>query len=176
MENATAFVPMTRIRPATQADIPAIAEITHQAFLLYAAQVGIPSAITALRETESDVAKALAEKHVLVAETNGDIVGSVRYEDLGGGMGYLSRFGVAPALQQSGVGALLIEAVAEGCRALGLSAVALHTGARVAHLVQFYYRSGYYIYSTTRDRGYVRALFIHELEDGPYAVERAEKK
>lgn len=176
MENMTAFVPMTRIRPATQADIPAIAEITHQAFQLYAAQVGIPSAISALKETEADVARALEEKHVLVAETNGEIVGSVRYESLGGGLGYLSRFGVAPALQQSGVGGLLIEAVAEGCRALGLSAVALHTGAKVAHLVQFYYRSGYYIHSTTQDRGYVRALFLRELDGGAFEPERAEKR
>lgn len=175
MENA-AFLPNVTVRPALQEDISAIAEITHQAFLLYASQVGISSAITALKEGETDVAKALSEKHVLVAEMNGEIVGSVRYEDLGGGIGYLSRFGVSPALQQSGVGGLLIEAVTEGCRALGLSAIALHTGAKVAHLVQFYYRSGYFIYSTTLNRGYVRALFLLELDEGPFDVGLAECK
>ena len=165
------------IRAATEADIPAIAEITHQAFLLYAAQIGIPSAISALKEKEADVAAALREKYVLVAESaDGEILGSVRYEDLGGGIGYLSRFGVSPAAQHSGVGKCLIDAVAEGCRALGLSAIALHTGAKVSHLVQFYYRSGYYVHSTTWERGYVRALFLHELSDAPCRVELAMAK
>lgn len=169
MENGVPIV----IRPAMEADIPAIAAITHEAFLLYAQQVGIPSAIGALSETEADVRRALESKKVLVASLQDRIVGSVRYEDLGGGIGYLSRFGVTPVLQQGGVGSALIEAVAEGCRDMGLSAVTLHTGARVTHLVSFYYRCGYFIHSTTHDRGYVRALFVHELDDRPYTLDSA---
>lgn len=165
--------PEVRVRRARQADIGAIADITRQAFLLYAQQVGLFQEISALGESEADVAAALRDKHVLVASVQGRIVGCVRYEDLGGGLGYLSRFGVDPQVQQGGVGTALLGAVREACRALGLSAIALHTGARVAHLVQFYYRGGYFIHSTTHERGYVRALFVQELDAGPYEIARA---
>lgn len=169
MENGIPVI----IRPATREDVPAIADITHEAFLLYAKQVGIQRAITALKEGEADVLRALEEKQVLVAEWDGQVVGSVRYENLGGGLGYLSRFGVRTALQQGGVGGLLVEGVTAGCRDLGLHAIALHTGAKVAHLVQFYYRAGYFIHSTSQDRGYIRALFIKELDHRSYGIETA---
>lgn len=170
-------LPALWIRNACTGDIPLISSITRDAFRDYAKHVGDSIPLSALQETHEDIARALLEKHVLVAEMDGQIVGSVRYENLGGGVGYLSRFGVSPALQQGGVGSALIDAVSEGCRALGLQAVALHTGARISHLVQFYYRSGYFIYSTTQSRGYTRALLIRELEsDAVYDLSAAQQK
>ncbi len=154
--------PGVLVRPATVADVDAIAAITPAAFLQYAHDLGLPGAVTALQETRADVEKALVTQHVLVAEVCGDIVGCVRYQDIGG-IGYLSRFGVRPDQQQGGVGRTLVQAVEEGCRALGLPAIALHTSARMAHLVQFYYRAGYFIHSTCTKRGYIRALFVREL-------------
>ncbi len=150
------------VRPATEADIPAIHQVTHAAFEVYANDVRMPGAIVALRETEADVRKALETLNVLVAEVEGQVVASVRYQDKGG-IGYLSRFAVHPDQQRGGIGRALVQAVEDGCRALGLPAIALHTSARMSSLVHFYYRAGYFIHSTGTDRGYIRALFVREL-------------
>ena len=150
------------VRPATEADIPAINQVTHAAFQVYANDVRMPAAITALRETEEDVRRAVESIHVLVAEMEGEVVGSVRYQDIGG-IGYLSRFAVHPDLQRGGIGRALVQAVEDGCRAMGLPAIALHTSSRMSGLVHFYYRAGYFIHSTGTERGYIRALFVKEL-------------
>lgn len=150
------------IRPALTADIPSITEITHAAFAVYANDVRMPGAIAALRETPADVAKALQAQHVLIAELGGVPVGCVRYQDIGG-IGYLSRFAVRPDLQRGGIGRLLVQGVEDGCTAMGLPAIALHTSSRMSSLVHFYYRAGYFIHSTNTERGYIRALFVREL-------------
>ena len=161
--------PRAHIRPACEADIAAVTDITHAAFLQYAQNLGLPGAVAALKETPEDVRRAIQTQHVLVAEVDGQAVGCVRYQDIGG-IGYLSRFGVHPSQQQGGVGAALVQAVEDGCRALGLPAIALHTSARMASLVHFYYRAGYFIHSTSTERGYIRALFVREL-DAPDAYD-----
>ena len=38
----------------------------------------------------------------------------------------------------------------------------------MTYLVCFYYRNGYFIHSTSTDRGYIRALLVRELVDGDY--------
>ena len=160
------------VRPATEADAPAIHRVTRAAFEVYGNDVRMPAAITALRETEEDVRRLVRTDQsgvrVLVAEVEGDVVGSVRYQDIGG-IGYLSRFAVRPDLQRGGIGRALVQAVEDACRAMGLPAIALHTSSRMSGLVHFYYRAGYFIHSTNDERGYIRALFVRELgEPGTY--------
>jgi GNAT superfamily N-acetyltransferase len=153
-----------------------VAAITRAAFEQYGRALGLPGAVSALRETELDVQRAIDTQHVLVAEVDGVPVGSVRYQDIGN-LGYLSRFGVRPDQQQGGIGVALVRAVETACRELGLPAIALHTGARMADLVHFYYRAGYFIHSTSTDRGYIRALFVRELgELGAYDLAPAFRK
>ena len=156
----------TLVRPATEADSSAIHRVTRAAFEVYGNDVRMPAAIIALRETEEDVRRMIRHAgsgvRVLVAEVEGVVVGSVRYQDIGG-IGYLSRFAVRPDLQRGGIGRVLVQAVEDGCRAMGLPAIALHTSSRMSSLVHFYYRAGYFIHSTSTERGYIRALFVKEL-------------
>lgn len=152
------------VRPATEADVLDIFEITHMAFTRYARDMGHPELVSALKELPDDIRREMEHKHVLIASLDGVPVGSVRYWDAGNGMGYLSRFGVKPECQRGGVGKALVTAVEEGCRSMGLRAIALHTSSRMTNLVRFYYSAGYFIHSTTLDRGYIRALFIRELK------------
>lgn len=64
-----------------------------------------------------------------VAESGGDIVGSVALKDLGGGHLELKTMRVSPALRGTGLGrALLVHALAEA-RAGGATRVSLETGA-----------------------------------------------
>ena len=110
-----------------------------------------------------DIERDIREKTVLVGYINGVAVGSVRVEIMGD-LAYLSRFGVRTENTKSGIGGMLINEVDNICREAGVRAVALHTSSRMYGLIRFYYGHGYFIHSTATDRGYIRALLVHELE------------
>ncbi|MCC8168817.1 MAG: hypothetical protein LIO59_00240 [Oscillospiraceae bacterium] len=44
----------------------------------------------------------------------------------------------------------------------GVTKISRHTGAKITSLIRFYYGRGFYIDSTDKSRGYVRALLIKE--------------
>ncbi|MDP4272362.1 MAG: GNAT family N-acetyltransferase, partial [Bacteroidota bacterium] len=46
--------------------------------------------------------------------------------------------------------------------ARGIKRLSLHTASKYHDLVRFYYGRGFYVDSTSRDRGYVRALMVKE--------------
>lgn len=152
------------VRPATANDIPAICDITHEAFAKYARDLGLPEKVTALKEDMQAVVNDLTAKHVFVGELDGEPLGSIRYEILESGFGYISRFGVKLAAQGCGMGRALIQAVVKDCLSNGVKVIALHTSARMSSLIRFYYGQGFFIHSTSTERGYVRALLIKELE------------
>lgn len=153
------------VRPAGAADIGPIHRIILAAFRKYADVLGLDGQVSALRETESDIAKEIETKTVLVAERDGEIVGSVRYEMITNDVAYLTRFSVDPNVHNSGIGKLLLAAVNEYAARQGAKAVALHTASKMTPLVRMYYGMGYYIKSTSEDRGYIRALFLKELTE-----------
>lgn len=45
---------------------------------------------------------------------------------------------------------------------MGISKLYLHTASKLVSLIKFYYGRGFYIDSTTKDRGYIRALLCKE--------------
>lgn len=150
------------VREATYNDIPAIAQITYEAFLKYAELVGNDN-IQALKETEEDIKKDIDNSIVLVAFMDNVPVGSVRVKiDKETNTAYLSRFGVKVSSQNNGIGKSLMNLVDIKMRELGVKQIMLHTGAKVSSLVRFYYGRGFYIDSTTKDRGYIRALLCKD--------------
>ena len=46
----------------------------------------------------------------------------------------------------------------------GVKKICLHTGSKVTSLIRFYYGRGFYIDSTDKSKGYVRALLIKDYE------------
>lgn len=148
------------VRRACCDDINDIATITHYAFLKYADLAGL-STLEALRETYDDIAKDLESKIVLVAFFDNKIVGSVRVE-VDGETGYLSRFGVNNDYQNLGIGKALIYMVDLEMRECGVKTLKLHTASKISSLIRFYYGRGFYIDSTTKDDGYIRALLVKE--------------
>lgn len=165
-------MPMTiEIKEASPADAPAILSIMQDAFHKYEHDLGMTGHVTALKETVEDIERDICEKTVLVGYINGAAVGSVRVEVMGD-LAYLSRFGVRTENTKSGIGGMLINEVDNICREQGVRAVALHTSSRMYGLIRFYYGHGYFIHSTATDRGYIRALLVHELElPGSYDLE-----
>lgn len=152
------------VRMATYEDIDAIEQITHEAFEKYASMIG-NSNIQALNETKDDIKNDIDTSIVLVAFMDNVPVGSVRVkvndEDK---TAYLSRFGVKISTQNNGIGKSLINLVDIKMREMGVKKLMLHTGAKVSSLVRFYYGRGFYIDSTTKDRGYIRALMCKDYE------------
>lgn len=159
------------IRPATVNDIPAICDITREAFSKYAHDLGKPDKVTALKEDLQAVMHDLTAKHIFVGELDGESLGSIRYEILQSGIAYISRFGVKLAAQGCGMGRALIHAVVKDCLDNGVKAIALHTSSRMSSLIRFYYGQGFFIHSTSFERGYVRALLVKELEHNDAIVD-----
>ena len=148
------------VRRATYGDVDAIAQITSEAFVKYAQMAGIDT-VAALTETAEDIKRDIDSKLVLVAFMDGEPVGSVRVDvDLESQTAYLSRFGVRLNVQNNGIGKSLINLVDLKMKELGIRKICLHTAAKVGVLVRFYYGRGFY--STTKDKGYIRAFMCKD--------------
>lgn len=152
------------VRRAVEEDIPQVQEVSREAFSLYAEGAGIAEIVGTLKESYEDVKREIENKLVLVALVDGIIVGCVRVEVYEDNTAYLSRFGVKGAYQNNGIGKILMNAVDNAMKQLGVTNMYLHTASRMLSLVRFYYGRGFYIESTTKDRGYIRALLCKEYE------------
>lgn len=161
------------VRKALKGDIPDILRITKEVFRAYKESAGIEYEIPALLETYEYVEQEIEKKIFLVATIDDIVVGSVRVEVYDDGTAYLSRFGVDVSQQKNGIGAILIDAVDEEMKKLGIEKLYLHTASKVLLLIRFYYGKGFYIDSTTKDRGYIRALLCKEYD---VAKENSEDK
>lgn len=151
------------IKKAAEREIPIIHEITQDAFTKYANDLGLPNAVSALNETYEDIRRDMIEKAILVAYYKGEPMGSIRYEMATDNIAYITRFGVKTEAQNCGIGRSLIKAVEDEARKAGAHMITLHTASKMRPLIRFYYSLGFYIHSTTTDRGYIRALLCKEL-------------
>jgi len=153
------------IKKASEQDVFTIHDIVQQAFECYARELGLPDKVSALHETPHIILEEMRKKTIFIAWLDGQPVGTIRLEVLPpGNVGYISRFGVRPQVQNCGVGKALIRAVEQEARKLGVCVLTLHTASKMTSLVRFYYGMGFYIHSTSTDRGYIRALMCKELE------------
>lgn len=153
------------IRTATPADAGAILQVTREAFTLYHDELHADYVVRGLVETEQDIVADITDNHVYVAEQDGKIVGSIRFTGLTEDLAYIYRFGVSPAINNTGIGSKLLATVIDECRQEHFKAIALHTNARYYKLARYYYGKHFYVHSTTTDKGYIRALFVLELTD-----------
>lgn len=152
------------VRKAVEEDIPQIIDAAKETFWQYAKNAGITSLVEPLQESYQDLKEDIENKLVLVAILDGKVAGSVRVQINSDNTAYLSRLGVRLAYQNNGVGKILLNAVDNYMMKLGVKNLYLHTASRLFSLVKFYYGRGFYIESTTKDRGYVRALLCKEYE------------
>ncbi|MDD4496066.1 MAG: GNAT family N-acetyltransferase [Eubacteriales bacterium] len=150
------------IRKAVVEDAPAIKEIMQESFKKYMQDSGLSGSIEALQESCEDIARDIKTKEVYVAIIDDVAVGSVRVELLPDNTAYLTRFGVKLSYHNMGIGKYLMNLVDKLLIAKGIKSVSLYTAARHCDLVRFYYGRGFYIDSTSKDRGYVRALMVKE--------------
>jgi len=150
------------IRKATVEDAYAIQTITREAFQKYIEDTGLNNSMEALEETLEDIKYDIENKEVFVAFIDNVPVGSIRVQILPDNSAYISRFGVRLAYHNIGIGKALMNLVDKLMLSKGIKKVTLHTAAKYKDLIRFYYGRGFYIDSTTKDRGYVRALLVKE--------------
>jgi ribosomal protein S18 acetylase RimI-like enzyme len=150
------------IRKAVKADAPAIQAIMQEAFRKYMADTGLSGSMDALDESISDIEKDIETKEVYIAVIDDVAVGTVRVQLLQDDTAYISRFGVMLQFHNIGIGKSLMNLMDKMLKTRGIKKVSLHTASKYKDLVRFYYGRGFYIDSTTKDRGYVRALMVKE--------------
>jgi N-acetylglutamate synthase-like GNAT family acetyltransferase len=158
------------VRKAEEGDIPQIQDVSKEAFDIYAEGAGITAIVGSLNETFDYLKEEIQKKLVLVALLDNVVIGTVRVEVWNDKTAYLSRFGVRGEYQSKGIGKLLMNTVDDSMEKLGIERLYLHTASRMLSLVRFYYARGFYIESTTKNKGYIRALLCKE-----YKVENTEK-
>jgi predicted N-acetyltransferase YhbS len=131
---------MFRLRPAAPADGAAIAAILAAAFAAYDGK--LQPRPGALSETAESIARKLADHRAILAEAAGVAVGSIVYRRDGEGF-YLGRLGVLPAWRGRGVGAALVEAVADAGRREGARRISLNVRLALPGNVVFFRRLGF---------------------------------
>ena len=98
---------MIHIRPATEADFPALLQVQQDAFGEYAAVYKISGWTT---ETLDSLKEDAKEKHIFVAKAEGVVIGSVRFWNVAG-VCVIRLLSVSPAYQKQGVGKTLIREI-----------------------------------------------------------------
>ena len=151
------------VRLATEADAESILEITREAFKKYVELAGLDT-ITALTETKEEVIEDIKNKLVLIAISDDVPVGSVRLELKDDNTAYLSRFGVRTTNQNAGIGKSIMHLTDRLMKKHGIRQLQLHTSSKVTSLIRFYYGRGFYIDSTDKSRGYVRAFLVKDYD------------
>ncbi|MCX7710181.1 MAG: GNAT family N-acetyltransferase [Clostridia bacterium] len=150
------------IRTAVVADAPAVQSIMQEAFKKYMADTGLTGTMEALEESISDIKKDIETKEVFIAFIDDTPVGTIRVQIFSDQTAYISRFGVSLEYHNIGIGKSLVNLVDKILKARGIKKVTLHTASKYKDLIRFYYGRGFYVDSTSKDRGYVRALLVKE--------------
>lgn len=150
------------IRKATAEDATAIQTITRIAFKKYMEDTGLEGTMDALEETIEDIIEDIYSKEVYVAFIDDTPVGTIRLKINPDNTAYISRFGVNTEYHNIGIGKSLINLIDKVVKNKGIKRVTLHTASKYKDLIRFYYGRGFYIESTSFDRGYIRALLVKE--------------
>ncbi len=150
------------IRKATLEDAPAIAQIMQEAFKKYMLDAGLSGTMDALTESLENIEADILEKAVYIALIDGNPVGTIRIKILPDKTAYISRFGVRLDYHNIGIGKSLMNLADKILKSQEVTRVSLHTASKYRDLIRFYYGRGFYIESTSTDRGYIRALLVKE--------------
>ena len=150
------------IRRADETDAPAIKDIMTEAFTRYMKESNMPGTVEALEESISEITHDIQNKHVYIAIVDDLPVGSLRIMVDENNNAWLTRFGVRSEYRNIGIGKSLMNLVDKLMAELAVNKLFLYTSSKAKELIRFYYGMGFYIESTSDDRGYLRALLVKE--------------
>lgn len=128
---------MIRIRPAVEADFPALLQVQREAFGEYATVYEVSAWTT---ETIDSLKQDAKDKRIFVAEEDGLIAGSVRFWTVAG-VCVIRLLSVSPAHQHRGVGQALMREIEQATA--GAHKFYACTMLRTARNVRFFLHLGY---------------------------------
>jgi ribosomal protein S18 acetylase RimI-like enzyme len=151
------------IRRAVESDAADIWEIVNDAFSRYSADIGVPSGIEALSDSIADTLNDIRTIDVFIALIDEIPVGTIRVRELEDGSAYISRLGVKTGYGNIGIGKSMMNLIDKLLIGRNTRTVRLHAASGNYNLIRFYYGRGFHVDSTTKDRGYIRALMEKNL-------------
>jgi GNAT superfamily N-acetyltransferase len=146
---------MTRdaaIRPATQADVPAIERIVREAYTRYIARIGKPPG-----PMLDDYAARVAEGAVWVLDEGGTVAGVLVLLPAADHL-LLDNVAVDPARHGGGLGRRLMAFAEDEARRLGHAEVRLYTHVMMHENLEMYLRLGYEEFARFEQAGYQRVF------------------
>ena len=153
------------IRKATKSDAPDILNILYDSFGQYIKKSFIPLRTEDMLDDIHSIEREIEEIDVFIALIDGLPVGTVRVAVHGGDCpAMLTKLGVVSGYNNIGIGKSLMNLVDKVVMEKGAKSLELYTASKNASIMRFYYGRGFYVDSTTKDRGYIRALMRKDYE------------
>lgn len=148
------------IKRAQPDDAKYIQMLIKDAFSNYLRSVQFNGDLESLEETIEDIKRDIQTKEVFIGFIDDTPVGTIRVQINPNNTAYISRFGVSSNYHNMGIGKALINLVDRLLVSKNIASVSLHSASKHRDLIKFYYGRGFFIDSTTNDRGYIRALLV----------------
>jgi ribosomal protein S18 acetylase RimI-like enzyme len=136
----------TTVRLATAEDVPLVRDLMRIAFAEYEGRLGLPS--SALNETLEDVAARLAEGGGVLADLDGETVGSGRFLQRDGYV-YIGRLSVKPERRRMGVASRMMDFIEQIAHERGFPEARLEVRMGLPENVALYERRGYALVEVT---------------------------
>jgi ribosomal protein S18 acetylase RimI-like enzyme len=130
----------SELRPATEADVPRLAELVDAAYRHYVERIGARP-----RPMNDDYADVVREFQVTVAERGGEVIGLVALGVTDEGF-VVDNIAVDPRHQGTGVGRALLERAEAEARRAGFDSIYLYTHETMSENLDLYRRIGYVEY------------------------------
>ena len=146
------------IRKAAKSDAPGILNILSDSFGQYIKKSFIPLRLEDMLDDILSIERDIETIDVFIALIDGAPVGTVRVEIREGAPAFLSKLGVVSGYNNIGIGKSLMNMVDKVVIEKGASSLELYTASKNAGIMRFYYGRGFYVDSTSKERGYIRAL------------------
>jgi len=148
------------VRKAKKEDANDVYDILQEAFKKYMEDSKLTTQIEALSETISNIETEVKNQNIFIAYINNVPVGTIRYEIDNNNEAYISRFGVRLDYHNIGIGKSLMNIIDGEIKQLGLKKAYLYSASQYTDLIKFYYGRGFYVESTSNDKGYIRAKLV----------------
>ena len=146
------------IRKAVKSDAISILNILTDSFGQYISRSGIPLSVEDMLDDIDAIERDIENIEVFIALSDGVPVGTVRVAVREGAPALLTKLGVVSGYNNIGIGKSLMNLVDKVIIEHGAKTLELYTASKNASIMRFYYGRGFYVDSTSKERGYIRVL------------------
>lgn len=149
------------LRPASEADVDAVAGCVHAAYRHYVERIGRPPG-----PMTDDYAEVIRERKVTLAESAGRVVGVLVLALTEEGF-LLENVAVDPSRRGTGLGRTLLELAESEARRAGFDSIYLYTHEKMSENLALYARIGYAEYDRRFEKGLARVYMRKPLRAVP---------